>query len=100
MVEADVSDPLIRQITDSIVSSGMKGDGYQYIIIYVFWVDGRDATNRLFPDSKRFPDKMKVLADYVNSNSLKMSIYFDAAEYTCGGGTASYGFITALLLKK
>jgi alpha-galactosidase len=92
LVEADVSDPLIRQIADAMVSSGMKQVGYQYIIIDDFWVGGRDATNHLFPDQKRFPGGMRVLADYVHSKGLKLGIYSDAAEYTCGGVTASYGF--------
>ena len=92
LVEAEVSDPLIREIADAIVSSGMKEAGYQYIIIDDFWVGGRDATNHLFPDQKRFPNGMKALADYVHSKGLKLGIYSDAAEYTCGGVTASYNF--------
>ena len=92
LVEADVSDSLIRQIADAMVSTGMKDAGYQYIIIDDYWVGGRDATNHLFPDQKRFPDGIKPLADYVHSKGLKLGIYSDAAEYTCGGVTASYGF--------
>ncbi len=92
LVEAEVSDPLIREIADAMVSTGMKEAGYQYIIIDDFWVGGRDATNHLFPDQKRFPQGMKALADYVHSKGLKLGIYSDAAEYTCGGVTASYNF--------
>lgn len=92
LVEAEVSDPLIREIADAMVSTGMKEAGYQYIIIDDFWVGGRDATNHLFPDQKRFPNGMKALADYVHSKGLKLGIYSDAAEYTCGGVTASYNF--------
>jgi len=92
LVEADVSDPLIREIADAMVTTGMKDAGYQYIIIDDYWVGGRNASNHLFPDQKRFPMGMKVLADYVHSKGLKLGIYSDAAEYTCGGVTASYGF--------
>jgi len=92
LVEADVSDMLIRQIADAMVHKGMKEAGYEYIIIDDYWVGGRDATNHLFPDQKRFPNGMKALADYVHSKGLKLGIYSDAAEYTCGGVTASYGF--------
>jgi alpha-galactosidase len=92
LIEADVSDTLIRQIADAIVKTGMKDAGYQYIIIDDYWVGGRDATNHLFPDPKRFPNGMKALADYIHSKGLKLGIYSDAAEYTCGGVTASYGF--------
>ncbi len=92
LVEAEVSDPLIREIADAMVSTGMRDAGYQYIIIDDFWVGGRDATNHLFPDRQRFPHGMKALADYVHSKGLKLGIYSDAAEYTCGGVTASYNF--------
>jgi len=92
LVEADVSDPLLRQIADAMAQNGMKEAGYEYIIIDDYWVGGRDATNRLFPDQKRFPDGMKALADYIHSKGLKLGIYSDAAEYTCGGVTASYNF--------
>ena len=92
LVEANVSDTLIRQIADAMVSTGMKDAGYQYIIIDDYWVGGRDATNRLFPDLQRFPNGIKALADYIHSKGMKLGIYSDAAEYTCGGVTASYGF--------
>ena len=92
LVEAEVSDPLIREIANAMVSTGMRDAGYQYIIIDDFWVGGRDATNQLFPDRQRFPHGMKALADYVHSKGLKLGIYSDAAEYTCGGVTASYNF--------
>ena len=92
LVEAEVSDPLIREIADAMVSSGMRDAGYQYIIIDDFWVGGRDATNHLFPDRQRSPHEMKALAVYVHAKGLKLGIYSDAAEYTCGGVTASFNF--------
>ncbi len=92
LVESEVSDPLIREIADAMVSTGMRDAGYQYFIIDEFWVGGRDATNHLFPDRERFPHGIKALADYVHSKGLKLGIYSDAAEYTCGGVTASYNF--------
>lgn len=92
LVEADVSDPLIREIADAMVSNGMRDAGYEYIIIDDYWVGGRDHHNRLFPDTKRFPHGMKALADYVHARGLKLGIYSDAAELTCGGVTASLGF--------
>jgi len=92
LVEANVSETIIREIADSMAANGMRDAGYQYIIIDDFWVGGRDAGNRLFPDPVRFPNGMKVVADYVHSKGLKLGIYSDAAELTCGGVTASLGF--------
>lgn len=90
--EWEVSDPLIREIADAMVESGMRDAGYRYIIIDDYWVGGRDPKNRLFPDPIRFPEGMKALADYVHGLGLKLGIYSDAAELTCAGVTGSLGF--------
>jgi alpha-galactosidase len=55
-------------------------------------VGGRDAQNNIIADSKKFPSGIKALADYIHSKGLKIGIYSDAAQLTCGGYTASYGF--------
>ena len=55
LFEEEVSDKLIREIADAMVSSGMSRAGYQYIVIGDFWVGGRNAKNELFPDLYVFP---------------------------------------------
>lgn len=90
--EWEVSDLLLREIADAMVSTGMRDAGYRYIIIDDYWVGGRDTKNRLFPDPVRFPNGMKAVADYVHSKGLKLGIYSDAAELTCAGVTGSLGF--------
>ncbi|HBG69416.1 MAG TPA: alpha-galactosidase [Bacteroidales bacterium] len=94
LVEANVSDEIIREIADSMVANGMRDAGFQYIIIDDFWVGGRDAHNKLFPDPIRFPHGIKPLSDYVHSKGLKLGIYSDAADRTCGGVTGSLHFET------
>jgi alpha-galactosidase len=92
LFEEEVSEKLIREIADAMVSSGMAAAGYQYIVLDDYWVGGRDATNQLYPDKKRFPNGIKVLADYVHAKGMKLGIYSDAAALTCGGVTGSYDF--------
>ena len=92
LFEFEVSDSLLREIAEAMVSSGMKDAGYQYIIIDDHWVGGRNARNVLFPDPNRFPNGMKTVADFIHSKGLKLGIYSDAAEYTCGGVAGSFGF--------
>src|SRR5881396_4435281 len=50
----NVSEQLIREAADSIVSSGMKDAGYQYVVIDDCWQIGRDAEGNIQPDPKRF----------------------------------------------
>ena len=66
--------------------------GYKYIFIDDLWQGGRDVHNNMIPDPKKFPNGIKALADYVHSKGMKLGIYSDAAQLTCGGWTASLGF--------
>ncbi len=90
--EERVSEVVLKEMADAMVANGMAAKGYKYIIIDDFWVGGRDTHNKLFPDPIRFPNGIKALADYVHSRGMKLGIYSDAAEFTCGGVTASYNF--------
>jgi alpha-galactosidase len=92
LFEEEVSDKLIREIADALITSGMAQAGYQYIVLDDYWVGGRNARNELFPDPVRFPNGIKALADYVHAKGLKLGIYSDAASLTCGGVTGSYNF--------
>ena len=89
----EVSEKLIKETADSMVSSGLKGAGYTYIVIDDYWHGGRDpSTGFLFPDPERFPSGIKALADYVHSKGLKLGIYSDAGTMTCGDQPGSYGY--------
>jgi alpha-galactosidase len=91
--QGSVSDPLIRQIADAMVSSGMAAAGYQYVVIDEGWAASRDAGGVIVPDAARFPD-MKALADYVHGLGLKFGIYSDRGTLTCGGRPGSFGHET------
>jgi len=92
LFEGDVSEDLLKEIADALVETGMKEAGYQYIIIDDIWQDGRDNRNNIIPDPEKFPNGIKALADYIHSKGLKLGIYSTAAQLTCAGYTASYGF--------
>ena len=92
LFEGDISEDLLKEIADAMVETGMKDAGYEYIIIDDIWQGGRDNRNNIIPDPEKFPNGIKVLADYVHSKGLKLGIYSTAAQKTCAGYTASYGF--------
>ena len=79
----NVSDKLIREMADAMVSSGMQGAGYQYVNIDDCWQVSRDASGTIVADPTRFPSGMKALADYVHSKGLKLGLYTDAGTGTC-----------------
>jgi alpha-galactosidase len=84
-----IDDSLIRQIADSLVSSGMRDVGYKYVIIDGGWEGQRDANGALQANSN-FPD-MKALAAYVHARGLKFGIYSSPGPLTCDGLPGSYG---------
>jgi alpha-galactosidase len=79
----NVSDKLIREMADAMVSSGMQAAGYQYVNIDDCWQVSRDSSGTIVADSARFPSGIKSLADYVHSKGLKLGIYTDAGNGTC-----------------
>ncbi|HYG99504.1 MAG TPA: alpha-galactosidase [Terriglobales bacterium] len=87
-----VSEELIKQMADAMVSSGMKDAGYEYVVIDDCWQVDRDKDGNIIADAKLFPSGMKALADYVHSKGLKFGIYSDAGTKTCQGRPGSRGY--------
>jgi len=88
----NVSEDLIKQAADAMVSSGMKDAGYQYIVIDDCWQVSRDASGNIIADAKRFPSGMKALADYVHQRGLKFGVYSDAGTGTCQNRPGGRGY--------
>ncbi len=84
-----VSDKMIREMADAIVTSGMRDAGYVYVNIDDTWEGAhRDAAGNITTNNK-FPN-MKALADYVHSKGLKLGIYSSPGPKTCAGYEGSY----------
>jgi len=79
----NVSDKLIREMADAMVSSGMQAAGYQYVNIDDCWQVSRDAQGTIVADPQRFSSGMKALADYIHTKGLKLGLYTDAGTGTC-----------------
>ncbi len=87
----NVSEKLIMQMADVMVSSGMLKAGYEYIVIDDCWQVARDSTGEIVVDKERFPHGIKYLADYVHSKGLKFGIYSCAGTKTCAGRPGGFG---------
>jgi alpha-galactosidase len=89
----NVSEEVIRETADAMVSSGLRDVGFTYIVIDDYWQGERDSvTGILSADPDRFPSGIKALADYVHSRGLKFGIYSDAGTQTCGNQPGSFGY--------
>ena len=87
----NVSEKLIMQMADQMVTSGMQDAGYEYIVIDDCWQVDRDENGEIVVDKDRFPGGMKKLADYIHSKGLKFGIYSCAGSKTCAGRPAGRG---------
>ena len=95
-----VTDKMMRQAADAMISSGMADFGYQYVNIDEGWTrepasndpnvggeprdkDGVMRTKGSFPD-------MQALADYIHSKGLKAGLYSSPGVLACGHHAGSY----------
>jgi len=88
----NVSEDLIKQAADAMVSSGMRDAGYQYVVIDDCWQVSRDAQGNIVADATRFPAGIKAVADYVHAKGLKFGIYSDAGTGTCQNRPGGRGY--------
>ena len=79
----NVSEKLIKETADAMVSTGLKDAGFEYVVIDDCWLIGRDAEGNMIPDPERFPNGMKSVGDYIHSLGLKFGIYTDVGTKTC-----------------
>lgn len=88
----DISDKLIRETADAMVSKGLRDAGYEYLVIDDCWSEyNRDpVTDRIVPEKNKFPDGMKSVSDYVHSKGLKFGMYSCAGVRTCADYPGSY----------
>jgi alpha-galactosidase len=84
-----VSDAMIREMADAMVTSGMRDAGYIYVNIDDTWEAANRDKNGNITTNNKFPD-MKKLADYVHSKGLKLGIYSSPGPRTCAGYLGSF----------
>ena len=88
----NVSEKLVKEMADAMVTSGMRDAGYLYLVIDDCWQISRDEQGNIQPDPQRFPSGMKSLADYVHAKGLKFGLYSDAGTLTCQKRPGSRGY--------
>ena len=95
-----ITDQMMREAADAMISSGMADAGYQYVNIDDCWMNApknndplrvgplRNEHGNVNPN-KHFPD-MNGLTDYIHSKGLKAGIYTSPGPLTCGGFTGAW----------
>jgi alpha-galactosidase len=94
----NINEALIRQMADTMVNSGMRDAGYEYVVVDDCWMNpNRDSAGNLQGDPSRFPSGMKALGDYIHGKGLKFGIYQAPLAETCAQYFNSYPGSTGAL---
>ena len=81
----NINEALIKRQANAMVSKGLKDVGFDHINIDDGFFGGRNTeTGELLIHSKRFPNGLKPLVEYIHEKGLKAGIYSDAGCNTCG----------------
>ncbi len=95
-----ITDQMMREAAEVMISSGMADVGYQYVNIDDCWMNApknndpmrvgplRDEKGNILPN-RHFPD-MKSLTDFIHGKGLKAGIYTSPGTLTCGGFAGAY----------
>lgn len=97
-----ITDKMMREAADIMVTSGMADVGYEYVNIDDCWMNApeyedssrvgplRDEKGNILCNS-HFPD-MKGLTDYIHAKGLKTGIYTSPGPLTCGRFSGSWQY--------
>ena len=98
----DISEERMKKQADALVSTGLSQYGYEYFNMDDGFFGGRGKDGKLNFHETRFPNGIKVIADYVHSLGLKAGIYSEGGKNTCayywddegenGEGVGLYGY--------
>ncbi|MGN0398875.1 MAG: rhodanese-like domain-containing protein [Blautia sp.] len=80
----NVNEARIKEQMDALVDTGLAECGYVYANLDDGFFGGREAGGRLQIHKERFPNGIKVLADYAHEKGLKAGIYSEGGDKTCG----------------
>jgi GH43 family beta-xylosidase len=78
----NITEALIKETADSMVSLGLKDYGYSWVNIDDGYFNGRDAEGHLQVNAK-FPNGMKAVSDYIHAKGLHAGIYSEIGKNTC-----------------
>jgi alpha-galactosidase len=91
--QCGITDTIVKQAADDMVSSGMKAAGYQYIVIDDCWQQKTRDTSGNIQVDPNFSKDMPGLVSYVHNaqHGLKFGLYSDRGDFTCQLRAGSYG---------
>jgi hypothetical protein len=91
-----INESIALQIGAALVSTGLRDVGFTYVNIDAGSLQrtrGRDG--RIAPDPAKFPRGMRFLSDRLHAMGLRLGVYTDLSDGSCGTGPGSKGHYKA-----
>lgn len=80
----NINEEKMKKQVDAIIEHGLAECGYEYINMDDGFFGGRDENGVLQINKDRFPNGIKVIADYAHEKGLKAGTYAEGGDKTCG----------------
>ncbi len=80
----DISEEKIKAAAKALKDTGLADCGYEYVNIDDGFFGGRAEDGTLKVNTRRFPNGMAPVAEYIHSLGLKAGIYAEGGDNTCG----------------
>lgn len=79
-----ISEDELKRQADALVKTGLKDAGYTYFNMDDGFFGGRNEEGDILFNKEKFPNGIKVIADYAHLLGLKAGVYSDAGGNSCG----------------
>jgi alpha-galactosidase len=86
----NVDEAAVKKLADTLVSSGLRDAGYEYVVVSDCWQTARGADGSIGVDAK-FPSGLEGLADYLHGKKLKLGLGSSRGPTTCNARPGSEG---------
>ena len=88
-----IDEKLIIDTMNSMASNGLRDAGFVFINLDDGWqrYKGNRSDHPLEVDPVKFPNGIKVVADYAHAHGFKLGIYSGPGQMTCAGYTGTEG---------
>jgi alpha-galactosidase len=84
--KAAINERIVIEVIDAMVNEGLRDAGYKYVVVDGGWRDTKLGPNgELLAHPDKFPNGIKVLADYAHSKGLKFGLHTVPGTHDCGG---------------
>jgi alpha-galactosidase len=80
----NITEKTLKKQIDALIDTGLAEHGYTYFNMDDGFFGGRNEDGTLNIHKTRFPNGVKVIADYAHERGLKAGIYSDGGDNTCG----------------